>query len=282
MPHRPIIRLAGAALFALTATAQAQDELPSIETVVATVNGTDITLGHMIALRARLPEQYAQLPDEALFEAVREQLVQQAALAAQVTDRPRAIDLAVENEERALLANVALEDDLAAALTEEALKTAYESQYLQGETPREYNASHILVETEEEAAEIVDEIEGGADFAELARTRSTGPSGPNGGELGWFGKGMMVPEFETAVESLEKESISAPVQTQFGWHVIRLNDVRDKEPPRFEAVANELATAIRQSVVAAAIEDATGAVEVELKDVASIPPGALSDMRLLD
>ncbi len=282
MPHNPILAPAAAILIALAAPVLAQDEAPDADTVVATVNGTEITLGHMIALRARLPQEYAQLADDALFEAVREQLVQQAALADQVEEAPRAVDLTLENERRALLANSTLKARLNDAVTDEALRAAYDSEFLQGEPGREFNAAHILVETEDEAVEIVDELEQGADFASLARERSTGPSGPNGGELGWFGPGMMVPEFEDAVAALEPGEVSEPVQTQFGWHVIRLNDEREQEPPEFDAVRDELAEQIRRQVIDNTIAEATEAAEIELEDLSGIAPTTLSDTSLID
>ena len=228
--------LTGAAIaMALATPLKAQDA----STVLATVNGTDITLGHLIALRSRLPEQYQQMPDEALYDGMLEQIIQQQALvdSAETTE---ADQLAVDNETRGLLANRAMERIAAEPVDDAAVQAAYDAQFGEAEGGTEYNASHILVETEEEAQAIAEEIRGGADFAEVARERSTGPSGPNGGELGWFGAGMMVPEFEQAVAGMEPGSVSDPIQTQFGWHVIRLNETRQQEAPNLDEVRAEL------------------------------------------
>ena len=228
--------LTGAAIaMALATPLKAQDA----STVLATVNGTDITLGHLIALRSRLPEQYQQMPDEALYDGMLEQIIQQQALvdSAETTE---ADQLAVDNETRGLLANRAMERIAAEPVDDAAVQAAYDAQFGEAEGGTEYNASHILVETEEEAQAIAEEIRGGADFAEVARERSTGPSGPNGGELGWFGAGMMVPEFEQAVAGMEPGSVSDPIQTQFGWHVIRLNETRQQEAPSLDEVRAEL------------------------------------------
>ena len=102
-------------------------------------------------------------------------------------------------------------------------------------------ARHILVKTEDEAKAIIKELDDGADFEATAKEKSTGPSGPNGGDLGFFGKGQMVPEFETAAFALDKGSFTKePVQTQFGWHVIKVEDKRPQEKPKFEDVAAQL------------------------------------------
>ena len=200
---------------------------PDASTVVATVNGQDITIGHMIIAHATLPQQYRQLPPDVLYNAILDQLIQQTALAQTFEgDLPGHIALSLENETRSLVAGEQVEAIMQAAASDEEIQAAYDAQYGDGTGGDEFNASHILVETQEEANEIKAELDGGANFAETAKARSTGPSGPNGGELGWFGPGAMVPEFEQAVVGLDVAQVSEPVQTQFGWHVIRLNDKR--------------------------------------------------------
>jgi len=109
------------------------------------------------------------------------------------------------------------------------------------------------VETEEKALDLAEELAGGANFAALAQEHSTGPSGPSGGELGWFGAGVMVPEFAEAVAALEVGAVSEPVQTQFGWHVIKLNETRTKERPSLDEVRDELAETLRSQALDAHI-----------------------------
>jgi len=118
------------------------------------------------------------------------------------------------------------------------------------------------VETEEEAQALIDTLNGGADFAELAKEKSTGPSGPNGGELGWFGLGMMVAEFEEAVLGMEAGDVSAPVQTQFGWHVVRLNDKRNKPAPTLEETLPTLMDTLRQQAVEDEIQALTEGADI--------------------
>lgn len=272
--------LIGAAALALTAPAFADSHTTvTADTVLATVNGTDITLGHVIALRDRLPEQYQQLPDDVLYQGMLDQIIQQQILA-DAAERTKAIELGLENESRAYIASQEIERLSTQPIDEAALQAAYESQYGDAEAAPEFNASHILVETEEEATALIAELEGGADFAELAREKSTGPSGPNGGQLGWFGPGMMVPSFEEAVVDMEVGAISAPVETQFGWHVIKLNETRQQELPGLEQVRVELEEAVRSAAVEAALADLTAAADVTNADV-EIDPALIRDDTLL-
>jgi len=275
-----------AAALALTVTTPvfAQDtETPATaETVVASVNGVDITLGHLILAKSQLPQQYQQIPAEALFEGLVDQLVQQALLSEQVTDVPRRVGLAMENQRRSLLAGEILQDIVESAVTEEALQEAYNARFADAEPELEYNANHILVETEEEALALITELEGGADFETLAKEKSTGPSGPNGGALGWFGKGMMVPEFEGAVVDMSAGEFAGPVQTQFGFHVILLNETRTKDAPSLEELRPELTGELQRAAIDAEVEALKDGAEITIAEPGSINPELLNDLSLLD
>ncbi|MGR3792476.1 peptidylprolyl isomerase [Vannielia litorea] len=251
------------------------------ETVVATVAGVDITVGHMIVARKSLPEQYAQLPPEVLWEGILEQLVQQTALASEAGEPSKETVLVLENQRSGYLAGDVLEAAAMAAVTDEALEAKYNELYADAEPQREWNAAHILVETEEEAQAVKEEVEGGADFAEVAKVKSTGPSGPNGGALGWFGAGMMVPEFETAVMAMKAGEVSAPVQTQFGWHVIKLNETRLKDKPDMAAVKDQLTEEVQRAAVDEVIASAVEKAGVE-KAEGEIPAAVLNDFSLLE
>jgi peptidyl-prolyl cis-trans isomerase C len=251
------------------------------DTVVATVNGIEITLGHMIALRDRLPEQYRSLPAEVLFEGVLDQLIQQTALSEAAGAPTQRTEVALENERRGLLAGQVVADVADAAVTDEALQQAYDAAYSAAEPQTEYNASHILVATEDEAKAIADELKGGADFATLAKEKSTGPSGPNGGELGWFSADMMVPPFSEAVAAMDTGAISDPVQTQFGWHVIKLNDTREQTAPNMDEVRDDLTAQIQQKAVQDKIDAVTASADVT-RSVEGIDPSVLDDQSLLD
>ncbi len=269
--------MAGA--LSLPATAQ---ETPTADTVVATVNGTDITFGHVIVAFSSLPAQYQQLDPNVLLPGIVDQLVRQTALAQSFEGEPsRAARLALDNEERSLIAGEAVEIVMAGAASEEDVQAAYDAQYSDGTAGEEYNASHILVETQEEAQALITELEGGADFATLAQEKSTGPSGPNGGELGWFGAGRMVPDFEAAVIALEVGAISSPVETQFGWHVIKLNDTRTIEAPSLEDVRADIELEIQQEAVTEHIEALVAEADVVLPDLSGFDPTAIANLELL-
>lgn len=128
--------------------------------------------------------------------------------------------------------------------TESELRAAYEAN-LDQFSSTQYRARHILLESEAEAEAVIAELQDGADFAELARNRSTGPTAPNGGDLGWFSADSMVEPFANAVQSMDVGAHSTiPVQTQFGWHVIMLEETKDQEPPGLDAVRNDIRTVV--------------------------------------
>ena len=281
--QKPLTFLSSLALAAAVALPVAAQDEPSVDTVVATVNDTEITLGHMLVARASLPQQYQQLPDDVLFQGILDQLVQQTALADSFTgELPPRVTLSIENETRSLTAGEAIEGVMAEDVSDEELQAAYDAQYKDAEPEKEFNASHILVETKEEADAIKAELDGGADFAEVAKEKSTGPSGPGGGSLGWFGPGMMVPEFEEAVAGMEAGGVSEPVETQFGWHVIKLNETRTGEAPALEDVREELETQVRQTKVQEAIESLTEAAEVDRSAAEGIDPTVLKNIEWLN
>ena len=257
------------------------DEHVRADMVVATVNGTDITLGHMIMLKQQLPDQYRQLPGDVLFEGILDQLVQHALLGGVVETLPLSARLTLENEERALRANEEVQRVASAAVTVEALQEAYDQAYGSAKPQTEYNASHILVATEEEAQALVADLNGGADFATLAKERSTGPSGPAGGELGWFARGAMVPPFDAAVAALDVDAISDPVQTQFGWHVIQLNETRIKEVPTIAEVQGELLGGIQRAAIESRLDELKAGADITRKAADDIDPVVLDDLSLV-
>jgi peptidyl-prolyl cis-trans isomerase C len=280
MPLRFPLLLAALAFSTGTSATLAQ-ETATADTVVASVDGIDITAGHLLVMRSQLPQEYQSLPDAALFEGLVDQAVQQQLLAAEAMELDLASELLLDNQERNLRANAEVTRLFDAALTEDAIQEAYDARYAAVEPGTEYNAAHILVETEDAAAAIKSELDGGADFAELARERSTGPSGPNGGNLGWFGEGMMVPAFEQAVTGLEPGAISDPVETQFGWHVIQLIETRSAEVPPLEEVRNEIVAELQQAILSERLDALTVDADVVQRGLDEIDPGFLSNPDLL-
>ena len=252
------------------------------DTVIATVGETDITLGQMIITRAQLPQQYAQLPDEILFQGVLDQLIQQQLLADAMGKAPARVEYALQNERRTLLAGELINKISSEAVTDEAIQAAYDARFSDATPATEYNASHLLVETEEEAIAAKARVEAGEEFADVARDVSTGPTGPNGGNLGWFGEGQMVPAFEAAVVSMEVDGLSDPVQTQFGWHVITLNESRDSSLPSLDSVRQELAGEIQEAAIQELLVELEEANPVERPDADAFDPALISNLDLIE
>jgi len=282
------IRIKSLAVFALAATllmalpVRAQ-ETPTADTVMATVNGTEITLGHMIALRKSLPQQYDQIPADVLYKGILDQLVQQTLL--MQSDKAKLSEVAkltLENERRALIAGDVIQGVMGAPITEDALQKAYDEQYADIGQNTEYSAAHILVETEDEAKALIEELQNGADFATLAKEKSIGPSGAQGGDLGWFSEGMMVEAFFDAVVAMKPGEISPPVQSEFGWHVIKLKDTRSMERPELGLVRSEIEAGMRKAAYDKYIEDLTKAAKIDRPEIDGLDPEIINNSDLLE
>ena len=272
---------AGTALSLILALPVAAQDSVNAGTVLASVGETEITLGHVIAMLTVLPPEYQGLPDNVLLDGLLEQLVQQEVLAAVAENDIGLVErLGLENERRAFLAATLIDRVGNAPVSQDELQAEYDAQFGNLGPVTEYNASHILLETEADAQAVIVALGEGADFAELARERSTGPSGPNGGELGWFTAGMMVPTFEQAVFALGVGEVSAPVETQFGWHVIVLNETRDQAPPSLDEVRAELEDGLRRARVEATMQELTAAAVINRPEI-TIGPAVIRDLDLL-
>ena len=208
-------------------------------------------------------------------------MIQQTALSQSVgSDDPLYVKISVENERRALRAAEEIDRVLKIGATDSEIQAAYDEQYAEGYGGDEFNASHILLETEDEAKAVKAMLDSGSDFAELAKEKSTGPSGPNGGSLGWFGLGAMVPEFEAAVIALQPGQTSDPVQTQFGWHVLLLSEKRKETAPALDDVREEIADQqLRNKAIEARVLEVTDAATVERPEIKGLD---MSVMRNLD
>ena len=265
----------------MTAPSFAQESVDPTA-VVARVNGQEITLGHIIVTFAALPQQYQQIPAETLYPNILEQLIQQSALAQSFgADDPLYVQLSIENEHRALRAAEEIDLLLKSNLTEADIQAAYDAEYSEGFGGDEFNASHILLDTEEEAKAVKTMLDGGSDFAALAAEKSTGPSGPNGGSLGWFGLGAMVPEFEASVTSLEPGQVSEPIQTQFGWHIVKLNEQRKKTAPLLDEVREEIANRLQSELLENHVAELTSAAEIERPEIEGLDMNVIKDMNLI-
>ncbi len=269
-----------ALMMALSGPALAEGE--TADTVVATVNGVKITLGHMIALRETLPPEYQGLPDDVLFKGIYDQLIQQEVLSQSIPDLgPRAL-ATIDNDKRGLVSGIAIEGIVKEAVTDAALQAAYDTRFKDAAPQTEYNASHILVATKEEADAIKAALAGGADFAAIAKAKSTDTgSGANGGDLGWFGKGMMVKPFEEAVMAAKVGEVTGPVQSDFGFHLILVKETRVAEKPTLDQLRDELAAEVENAAINAKIEELTKGATVT-REGESLDPAILKNSALID
>ncbi len=253
---------------ALTGAAFAQDA-----TVVAKVGNLEITQSELDLAIANLDPQLAQLPDEqkkvaALSGAIDVKLLAANATAAGLqddADYKRRMAFIAERE----LHNAFFKKNVVDAVTTEEVKARYDKEIAALPKQEEVRARHILVKTEEEAKQIITDLDAGKDFIEIAKEKSTDPNKTEGGDLGYFTKGRMVPEFEEAAFALEKGAYTkTPVKTQFGFHVIRLEDKRDAPPPAFEAVEQQVRQLVMRDKYLAIIEKAKTEQKIEIVDEA--------------
>jgi peptidyl-prolyl cis-trans isomerase C len=271
---------AAAVVASLSSMATAQDVTAA--TVVATVGDTEITLGEVLIARTALPQQYSQFPNDVLFSGLIDQLVQQQLLADQFGTATPAMEYTLLNDRRAMMANALVSELAEAAATEDAITAAYEARFADAVDIPEFRASHLLVETEEEAAAAKARIDGGIAFADVAREVSTGPTGPNGGDLGWFGAGAMVPEFENQINLLEIGGVSDPFETQFGWHVATLVESRTQPRPSIEELHPQLINEIQEAAVSARIEELSADTIIVSPEEGQFDPDLLNNFELLE
>ena len=239
----------------------------SEKTVLATVNGENITIGNVISFRSRLSEEYQSIEDNVLFDGILKQLIQQIILSQNVNSNSRKIKYALENQTRAFLSQELLGNLSEVEIVESEIKSLYDDFLVGVKEQKEFNASHILVETQGEAKKILESLKNGIDFSELAKKHSTGPSGAKGGALGWFGEGAMVPEFENAVTKLSVDEVSLPVVTQFGWHIIKLNEIRIIPIPGIEEIREDLITEIKKKKIEIEMNKLIDAADVVFTDL---------------
>jgi peptidyl-prolyl cis-trans isomerase C len=215
------------------------------ETIVAKVNGKPITESDMRLAENELGSELGNLPPEIKRRALAEYLIDnvlfaEAAEAADIASSPEFKEQMAYLRRRVLREQY-FEKTLKGTISDDEAKQIYDAKVATLEPQEEFSARHILVESEEKAKELRGKIEGGADFAEVAKENSTDTgSKEQGGLLGYFVKGQMVPEFEAAVLKMHKGEVSEPVKTNFGWHVIKLEDRRRKAPPSFDNVKSTI------------------------------------------
>jgi peptidyl-prolyl cis-trans isomerase C len=267
------------------ATSETTAEGYSLTSPLAEVDGVTLTLGELIAIRRELPEQYQSLPDEVLFNGLVEQLIDQmllarAAKAAGLEQRP-SIATSLLNQERAVLAEAYLRDSISKRVTQVEVEAAYKTNYIDADPVQEVRAGHILVETEEKALELKAQLDAGADFATLATENGTDGTATQGGDLGWFAHSEMVPEFADAAFAMEPGAVSDPIQTSFGWHLIRMDEKRDRELPALDAVREILMGELVQLAQVEIVEELRAQSDIVMPKMA-VPPQSIRDDSLLE
>lgn len=249
-----------AGLFSIVASAASSAE------TVSTVNGADIdssVLDFYMQSRTQRPPAQVTAEERAILIGELEDLyllsTQDSATA--VRNDPE-IQAQIELQTRSLIAQaVATQYITAMNITDEEILAEYQEQ-AELAPPLQYKARHILVESQGAAATIITELDTGSDFEALAREKSTGPSGPNGGDLGWFSPNQMVKPFSDAVAAMEDgQYSSSPVQTDFGWHVILREDSREAEAPPLESVRETIVQALQQQKFQSYLEEIRAGAE---------------------
>ena len=275
--NKKIIPLILAGTAALTACKEGQlssaggssDTLATVvskEDAIASVNGKYISKKALETLEKEISQRSRgqSFPKEKLVdELVQRELLIQDAVSKQLEKTPDFAEK-IATIKKSLLSQAAIQEYLKAnPVTDEELKAEYDKNV--GKSGEEYKARHILVKTEDEAKKIIAKLAKGADFAKLAEKESTGPSGPKGGDLGWFASGQMVPPFSEAVIALkDKEFTKEPVKTQFGWHVILREEARAQTPPPFETVKEQISPMLQRKKMQTYLDGLRAKAQVDI------------------
>ncbi|MGJ8572523.1 MAG: peptidylprolyl isomerase [Hoeflea sp.] len=263
-----------AATFFLTSVAflpihgHAADEA---DPVVATVAGVEIRASELTLAEGDLDPQFSRLPDEQRRVAALAAVIDIKTLArkaeAEKLDQTEEFKKLMDFQRDRALHNAIFKSMVVDPVSDADLKARYEKEIAATPAEEEISARHILLETEDAAKAVLAELETGKDFAELAKEKSTGPSAAQGGELGFFTKGRMVPEFEAVAFTLQPgEYAKEPVKTQFGWHVIKVEERRETAAPAFEEVADQVRQVVMRERYADLIRAARSETEIEVLD----------------
>ena len=261
-------RPAPAALLALVITiAGSHPGFAAEDPVVATVNGPDILLSDVRAAHQRLPGQYQRVPFETIFSGLVDSLIDTwlAAADARRQNLPEQTEFKVQMAriEDQILQRMMLSKIIKEGISDADVRSRFKQSSKEMAANEQIKARHILLETEDKAKTVIADLKKGGDFAALARERSTGPSASDGGKLGFFGRGQMVPAFEAAAFKLKKGAYTEiPVKTQFGWPVILVEDRKKSEAPKFEDVEQYLRNELSQEAGTAYINRLRGGAKI--------------------
>jgi peptidyl-prolyl cis-trans isomerase C len=269
--------LATVALLTLPTTApRAEDSDP----VVARANGVDIRASDLAYAEEEIGSNMPNIPPQQkrdyLITYLADVIVlSQAAEQQKLGDRPEVKRKLVFDRNR-LLMEAMLQDAGKAAVSDEAEHKVYDDAVKQMASEEEVHARHILVPTEDEAKAVLADLKKGADFAALAKEKSKDPGGQEGGDLGYFTKEQMVPEFSAVAFKLGKGELSEPVKTQFGWHIIKVEDKRTKPTPTFDQVKTQIDNYIAHRAQAALVDKLRGGANIERLEQPAAPSSSLN------
>ncbi|NLH81049.1 MAG: peptidylprolyl isomerase [Phyllobacteriaceae bacterium] len=266
--HHRTLAFALLAGLAFSGVARAEDK------VYATVDGQPITQADVAALTSSLGAQLAQLPEEARLKAVVERLVDMRLIAQAAAkdglDKTDSYKKRMEQVRTQLLVSEYVKDKVEAEVSDAMVKARYDKDAAAYNPPEEMHARHILVKTEDEAKAVLADLAKGGDFAKIAEEKSQDPgSAKNGGDLGFFAAGDMVPEFEKAAAALKPgETTKEPVKSQFGWHVIKLEEKRKQPIPSLDQVKDQVRQAVVGDLFTQKLADLKKAAKVDVDEAA--------------
>ena len=264
--------LSGPALAQQGATTPAAEDNP----IVARVDGQEIRQSDVATAYSRLPDNYKQAPINVIFPQIVQQLVDGELLAVagradNLQDDPD-VKRQMAEFEKVAIQQTYMNRLIQNGIEEEAVRENYDETIGKTEGPLEVRASHILVEDEKDATDIIKAIQGGKDFADLARDRSTGPSAPRGGDLGYFVRSAMVQPFADAAFALKPGDLGPdPVKTEFGWHIIKVVDKRRKPAPSFEESRGQIEQQLTRELITAHMAELRANAKFELFNVDGSP-----------
>jgi peptidyl-prolyl cis-trans isomerase C len=269
---RSVLALALALLFTAPAFAQTPAAAPASappDPVVARVNGMEIHRSDVLSRRQSLPEQAQKVPIEQIYRQLLSEmennlLVTQAGHKAKLENDPevkRQLVIALDQ----IIANVYVNRYLRSQITEDKVKERYQELLKQQKPVEEVNARHILLKTEDDAKAVIADLKAGKDFAEEAKAKSEDPgTKASGGDLGWFTKEEMVPDFADAAFKLQKgQYTETPVKTQFGYHVIKVEDRRTKPPPSYDEAKVQVFQLMERELVEQKVKELRTAAKIE-------------------
>jgi len=253
----------------------------SADTPFLEVNGKIVKFGSAIIAFSKIRQTNREFDQKTIFSQIVQQLVNEELLSQKIDKENKLTLLALEHEKRSAKAAQMVSKILKNFPNDKLLNSAYQNLTEQFKNALEYNASHFLVKEEDQAKSILVDLKGGKTFEEMAKEYSIGPTGKDGGKLNWFDLNSMVPEFSTALMVLSEGDISQPVKTKFGWHLIKLNQTREKQIPELKDVKPQLVQNLRQKKINDYLNSLTENSEIEFlgKD---INPNEIANIKLLE